>query len=135
MTTPKKKEMTVPTSADIRALEEQTRTWRELAAKVVEFSERVLALIGEHERLKEQLESARRVRGWRDVVDRIREDDSELAAVLERASVRSYSPDEVKLEVEVGDDAIIKLNAKRISSFAQQVLGVKTKLKVFRIKK
>lgn len=135
MTTPKKKETTLPPTADIRALEEQTRTWRELAAKAVEFSERVLALIGEHERLKEQLESARRVKGWRDVVNRIREDDIELAAVLERASVRSYSPDEVKLEVEVGDDAIIKLNAKRISSFALQVLGVKTKLKVFRIKK
>lgn len=125
----------LPSVADIRALEEQTRTWKELAAKAVEFSDRVLQLIGEHERLKEQLESARRVKGWRDVVDRIREDDVELAAVLERASVRSYSPDEVKLEVEVGDDAIIKLNAKRISSFALQVLGVKTKLKVFRLKK
>lgn len=134
MTTPPKKKDDLPGLPDIRQLEEQTRTWRELAARAVDFSERVLQLIGEHERLKEQLAAAQRVKGWRDVVDRVRESDPQLGEVLARAHVRSYSPDEVTLDAEVEDHALIKLNARRISSFCLQVLGIKSKIKVFRVK-
>jgi hypothetical protein len=134
MTVPEKKEPRASTLTDMRALEQQTRTWKELAAQAVAFSERVLQLIGEHERLKEQLAAAQRVKGWRDVVDRVRESDPNLGEVLARAHVRSYSPAEVTLDAEVEDHALIKLNGRRISSFCLQILGVKTKLKVFRVK-
>jgi hypothetical protein len=131
---PAQKPDSLPSAQDIRALEEQTRTWKELAAQAVAFSDRVLQLIADHERLKGQLAAAQRVKGWRDVIDRVRESDPHLGEVLARAHVRSYSPDEVTLDAEVEDHALIKLNARRISSFCLQVLGVKSKIKVFRVK-
>lgn len=131
---PVKRDELLSPSADLKVLEDEARLYREIAVKAVASFDKFLTFIREHERLKEQLESAKRVRGWRDVLDRIRDDDPNLAALLERASLRSYSPDEILLEAEPEDQALIKIHARRISSFCAQVLGVRSKIQAVRAK-
>lgn len=134
MKPPAKKDETLPSAADLRVLAEEARLYREIAVKAVASFDKFLSFIREHQRLKEQLESAKRVRGWRDVLDRIRDDDTELGALLDRASLVSYSPDEILLEADPADQAAIKIHSRRISSFCAQVLGVRSKIKVIRAK-